>query len=285
MPRRFPVYAKLLGLYPKLYRQEYGEQMKQTLADMLDDEPNRLGRIYIWAQVGLDLPFTALHQNLIAKKGHSMQKHFPRMNKRAFIISLVIIILLGVAGAYQFGRSTVVPGVARVVYGGGMRSVYEHELSALGDPSKSLLGSHKMADTRCVSQYEGVRVHVDCSVSLQNYGLLPQDDKGKKSTIEAANALETSLTQSGYQTGVDGYTNGVTVRSLVTGTYEGKDYSPDAYYAKKIGDVFCSFQITIAYSNPKPPAINMVHSCVSLFNIFGEPALTKAAELPAEVKG
>jgi len=59
---RFPRYSKLLGLYPAAYRHEYGEQMLQTLADMLDDPQQ--SRRAVWARTLRDFPGSLLRQQL-----------------------------------------------------------------------------------------------------------------------------------------------------------------------------------------------------------------------------
>jgi len=60
--RRFPRYSALLRLYPARYRKEYGEQMLQTLADMLDDPEQR--KFSVWARTALDLPFSIIRQQI-----------------------------------------------------------------------------------------------------------------------------------------------------------------------------------------------------------------------------
>lgn len=60
---RFPIYSQLTRLYPTPYRNEYGEQMLQTLADMLDD-PDR-ARFSVWARTIVDFPFSVVKQQII----------------------------------------------------------------------------------------------------------------------------------------------------------------------------------------------------------------------------
>jgi hypothetical protein len=60
---RFPLYAKLLYLYPQSYRQKYGHEMLQTLADMLDDT-NR-SKTGVWFRTSLDLPCSLTKENLL----------------------------------------------------------------------------------------------------------------------------------------------------------------------------------------------------------------------------
>lgn len=60
--QRFPRYRQLLKLYPDAYRQQYEEQMLQTLADMLDD-PER-SKTTVWLRTIADLPISAAQQQL-----------------------------------------------------------------------------------------------------------------------------------------------------------------------------------------------------------------------------
>lgn len=285
MRKRFPIYTRLLSLYPKTYRQEYGSQLEQTLADMLDDEPSRFGRLYIWSQVALDFPVTVYQQNIMALRGNkTMQKYVPKLSKRAFVGILVAAIAAMGLGFYQFGRSGLVPGVAKIVYGSSLRGLYEDERKALGDPSRVLLGVSSDAELTCVSIYEGIKVHVSCDTAMQQYGQLRQGQEGKLAATNAASEVEKALVQSGYEKGIDGGSNGVTLSSLIGGTYQGIDYSPDAFYSKKVGDALCTFQVTVAYSSPKPAAINVRHVCTREFDPFGVPPMIQSAQNASDLK-
>jgi len=61
---RFPRYSKLLRLYPKPYRTQYGDQMLQTLADMLENAPTARQRFSVWARTVIDLPISLVNQQL-----------------------------------------------------------------------------------------------------------------------------------------------------------------------------------------------------------------------------
>lgn len=54
--KRFPLYERLLKLYPPDYQRQYSSQMLQTLSDMLDDSPSRTGRLLIWFRLAIDVP-------------------------------------------------------------------------------------------------------------------------------------------------------------------------------------------------------------------------------------
>lgn len=76
---RFPRYSRLLRLYPAGYRKEYGEQMLQTLADMLDD-PAR-SHPGVWSRLVLDFPFSVIKQQL-SYTGEVMATTMPDYMKR-----------------------------------------------------------------------------------------------------------------------------------------------------------------------------------------------------------
>lgn len=63
--RRFPIYSRLLKLYPAPYRRRYDEQILQTLADMLDSTPSRSARRHVWLRTIRDLP-----SSLVAQQAH-----------------------------------------------------------------------------------------------------------------------------------------------------------------------------------------------------------------------
>ena len=87
--KRFPMYRKLLYLYPAAYRTQYGEQMLQTLADMLDDAPGH--RAAIWTVALLDLPLSALQQQIIYT-GATMTHDTPKYVKTSSLIGAALLV-------------------------------------------------------------------------------------------------------------------------------------------------------------------------------------------------
>ena len=87
--QRFPRYARLLRLYPTGYRKEYGDQMLQTLADMLDD-PGR-SRVAVWVSTSLDFPFSVIKQQL-SYTGEVMAHETPRYIKRNAAVGAVLLV-------------------------------------------------------------------------------------------------------------------------------------------------------------------------------------------------
>lgn len=90
-PKRFPIYQKLLHLYPAAYRKQYGEQMIQTLADMLDDAPSSAQKASIWTRTLLDLPISAVKQQ-VTYTGAVMTERTPKYVKNSAIIGAALLV-------------------------------------------------------------------------------------------------------------------------------------------------------------------------------------------------
>jgi hypothetical protein len=86
---RFPIYSRLLSLYPPEYRRRYSEETMQTLADMLDDP--RSNRALVWTRAITDLPLSLAKQNLLYAGG-IMESETPRYVKRNAAISAVLLL-------------------------------------------------------------------------------------------------------------------------------------------------------------------------------------------------
>jgi len=107
LKQRFPHYSALLHLYPTSYRKEYGEQMLQTLADMLDD-PER-HRTAVWMQTILDLPVSITKQQLTYAGATMMTTpHYIKHNARigAWMLAPFFLLVLFNAISDQWLRRT-----------------------------------------------------------------------------------------------------------------------------------------------------------------------------------
>ncbi len=85
LDQRFPVYSKLLKLYPHPYQSEYSEQMLQTLADMLDNAETPSQRASIWLRATVDYPLSVVKQQLIFSGG-TMNQPMPSYIKQYGVI-------------------------------------------------------------------------------------------------------------------------------------------------------------------------------------------------------
>jgi len=86
---RFPIYSRLLRLYPAPYRERYGEQMLQTLADMLDASPSVSGKSAVWLQVSSDLPSSIARQQL-SFVSNAFTRETPTFVRRNSVISAIL---------------------------------------------------------------------------------------------------------------------------------------------------------------------------------------------------
>jgi hypothetical protein len=61
---RFPVYARIVSLYPKAYREQFEEQILQTTADMIDGAQDKREAHMMWLRVLLNTPADIMCQQL-----------------------------------------------------------------------------------------------------------------------------------------------------------------------------------------------------------------------------
>ena len=263
-----PIYRTTLYLYPKAYRREYGEQMVQTLQDMLDDNESSMERVAIWLRITTELPLSVLKENINNIGEGGMGKLVTISNKR-LVISGISIVIAGIIATVGLWRNALVDGVANVTYGSSLRTLVATQNRQLGNPFTRFAGSYPKPTSECaIGPSNAISMHVDCEATAQTYVKLGQSSADKTKVLDSVQVVSNVLKAEGYQSG----SNGVTLTSLVTGTYVGKDYSPDAFYQKVVGADTCVVDTVIAYANPAQPAINMNINCDHTVNIFGKPS-------------
>ncbi len=99
MPKQnepYRVYRALLHLYPKAHRAEYGEQMVQTLDDILSDHRDAQGRIAIWFRVSLEMPLNIIEEHVNNLEEIRMDKLAKKFNGR--LIGIMSAVVFAVAG-------------------------------------------------------------------------------------------------------------------------------------------------------------------------------------------
>jgi hypothetical protein len=259
MSKRFPVYELFLKLYPKSYRAHYADQMVQTLADMLDDQLDGSGRFMVWLRASSELPVGIVQQNITAIGEEGMGKLATTTNKRLAIIAGVAAVAIVAVGSYSWARYTALPNSVGAFYRHGIVTTLTDQNKKLTDPMTQLYGKLPTAAYTCANNQSGrISTVIICDSTMQGYAKLPQDDTGKQRILKSAQTIDAALKAEGYRGG----SNGVTLSSLVGGTYQGKDYSPDAFYEKVVGNHYdCTIDTTIAYANPAPAAISTHFSC------------------------
>ncbi|HSX15792.1 MAG TPA: hypothetical protein VLF40_03300 [Candidatus Saccharimonadales bacterium] len=86
------VYRALLRLYPKAHRKEYGEQMVQTLDDMLADHQDKFT---IWLRVGSELPLNVIEEHINNLEEIKVGTILKSNKRSAIVVGVAIIIVLG----------------------------------------------------------------------------------------------------------------------------------------------------------------------------------------------
>jgi hypothetical protein len=243
--------------------------MVQVLDDLLADETEFFGKFLVWVRVGSELPMSIVQENINNKMGiKTMNTKILKKHRRA--IELAAVFLLAVLLTLSLGwlRTHVLPPVTGVFYRHGLQTTFDAQNQAIGDPIRSLSGKESKKSYHCVF-YSGASIstEIGCSYNMASYFKLGDATK-KEETLAKVATIEKRLSSEGYKAG----TNGVTLTSLVSETYEGKDYSPDAFYQKVTGKNHCVFDTYIAYSNPATPALGMSLECTRTVNILGKPS-------------
>lgn len=263
-----PLYRMMLHFYPKTYQREYADQMIQTLQDMLDDTETSMDRMAVWARVIAETPVSVLQENINTIGENSMKKLTSISNKHLAVGGIAVAIII-VVGLFSLKSEAIVSRTANIIYGKSLSSLVVDQNSKLSDPFTKLADHAPKPDTRCfVGPKNNIRMHVECDSTANEYIKLGQSATDRARIIKAAQEITDALKAEGYEGGY----NGVTFLGLVSGTYEGKDYSPDAFYYKVIGKNTCVFDTTVAYSNPAQPATNMSLNCIKTFDLFGKPS-------------
>jgi hypothetical protein len=87
---KFSLYKHLLKLYPDSYRRQYGDQMSQTLTDMLGSAVDGTERRKIWAKAIAELPISITKAQL-NYVGGIMQNETPHYVKQAGLAASLLV--------------------------------------------------------------------------------------------------------------------------------------------------------------------------------------------------
>lgn len=80
----------LVRLYPEGYRDEYGDQIEQTAADMVAGAPNAVARWSIYIHLLVDVPMSAAVARLQYAGG--FMQATPRYLKRSSLIAVALVL-------------------------------------------------------------------------------------------------------------------------------------------------------------------------------------------------
>jgi hypothetical protein len=267
MRKPYRIYRQILRLYPRSFHAHYGQEMVQVLDDLLAEETSTLGRIIVWLRVGSELPVSIIQENIHTIEGKATHKPVLGNSRRPIIIITASLAAVMLLTSSEWLRIHVLPDAAGVFFHRNIVRTFDAQSQAIGDPM-SLAGASPPATYSCdVLAMQGASTEIGCQASSELYIQLASAGS-KSSVMDKVTAVEADLKQAGYKPGG----NGVTLTSLVGGTYEGKDYSPDAFYQKIAGKYHCILDTQVAYSNPAPPAIHMQQRCTRTINILGTPS-------------
>lgn len=89
LEKRFPIYSRLLYLYPEPYRKQYAEVLLQTTADLIDDTPKRRHPA-IWLHVAVDLPVSAAAEQ-IQYIGGAMHETPTYIRRNSLLAGLLLV--------------------------------------------------------------------------------------------------------------------------------------------------------------------------------------------------
>ena len=270
--KSFPLYRLFLHLYPKSYRKQYGEQMLQTLQDMVDDQTTFEERALLWLRVMLEMPVSIIQENVTAVTEKATNRLTSTSNK-GLKIGVDTIVLVAIAIGVGYTRGPILKVSSHLLYGRHLQAITVSANTAIQNPFELLTATNPKPSTGCdVIAQRLFSTEVDCQTSMQSYAKLGQTTNDKMSILQSVATIEQALKANGYVSG--SYMNGATLTSLVSGTYKGIDWSPDASYEKVSGDYDCIFDTQIAYSNlaHQQPAIHLSLSCSRTFDIVGTPS-------------
>jgi hypothetical protein len=89
--KRFPVYSKVITLYPRDYNREYKGQILQATADALDDTPTASAKFLIWLRIAADTPLSIGREQRNAMDGAFMHET-PQYVSRSSAISVTLLV-------------------------------------------------------------------------------------------------------------------------------------------------------------------------------------------------
>lgn len=89
--RHFPVYSRLLKLYPADYRRRFEQEMLETAADMQAAAKTPAERLKLWAKLSLDLPLS-IGQQQLQYLGGVMRSETPQYIKLNSLIAGALLL-------------------------------------------------------------------------------------------------------------------------------------------------------------------------------------------------
>ncbi len=91
---KYRIYQACLHLYPKQHRQAYGQQMVQTLDDILSDQNSNFGRFAVWLKVSIELPINAFEEN-ISNIGEISVNKLTKITAKQYTYAASALLIIG----------------------------------------------------------------------------------------------------------------------------------------------------------------------------------------------
>lgn len=182
-----------------------------------------------------------------------------QQNKNNLLIIILAAVLLIVGAFFLLGG----PEKVRKAYRGYQaRTMYAREFVKLDQPLKQLGFSSLMAESQCQRDEMSAEPGEEllCVATNQQYTVIGKEAATKQAFAEAAKELDTALKENGWTT----FSN--TAKSYeewMKAVTSGVDYNTDINAHVNTKEGRCGISMTVAYSNPAPPAINTVLTCNS----------------------
>ena len=126
------------------------------------------------------------------------------------------------------------------------------------------LGHNKISrpKSKCVYTqvygYEGNQLM--CSTNENQFKEIGTDKDERAKFIEAASRLDEKLQTNGWKTESN---SAKSFKEWIQAVASGTDYKTDINATKTVNGTTCMLVMTVAYSNPKPPAINTSLNCTT----------------------
>lgn len=258
----------VLYCYPKQFRQHYGQEILQVFDDLIDDAPTKKERLIVIARTYGELPLSILQVNSNNIGENFMNRIDVLKNRKITLVIFGIILTVTLITSLTVLKKRVVPLVAQPLYKNSINKATSQESELLGNPLMTLGSGNRTKRYDCaVYATDGIKTEIGCE-NVESLYVLRDSIGTKEEVLARISELESRLKDAGYSGGY----NGVTINSLISGTYTNIDYSPDAFYQKVDGKHHCTFQANIAYTNPSPAAFSFTLSCTRTVNMFGVPS-------------
>lgn len=188
-----------------------------------------------------------------------MNKLQKKSNKRNVLIVVLLVVVLYVGLFFLLNG----PERVRRAYGGAkVRVAYVKAFRPIDTPLQYFGISSLEIDSRCEREevYGYAGTSLLCVASRQQYTVIGKDAATKEAFVEAAKELDAALKENGWTT----FSN--TAKSYeewMKAVTSGVDYNTGIGAHTNTVDGRCGIEMTVAYSNPAPPAINTVLVCNS----------------------